>query len=837
MNNTINPTMNTTGKRAELVRFLKVNIPITVVLFLTLLLLVFVGFGEAKRTYLKFQMEKMFTQAEIIHNSMEAFLQTSIPLTQFSGFPSQSRGLLESDPALEYVSLYNAKRELIFLGVRKGQDPDALRADVEKRTFTPMKADADAARIKVFSSGESYRVELALNNKFGVAGYVVVESSASEIFKKLDASYNRVFLSILALAVLFIAAVALFEVFGMSLKRRTTWLKVAFVTCFTLMSLVIGFTVFDIYSEGALAKTRAFSDAMAQRLSALVELGIDFDQIEGLDEAFGDYQKQNPDINSIALTENGVNLIHTKRQDVGKTYAPPAGSYEYVAQLQGNDGAMREFRVAVTMPVDIVTDKIMSSAKNFITLFIACGLIAVLFLDMGAEFINVQPAQATGDGPQSDSAIFGRTLSLIKPAYFLIVFVNALAVPFLPQVVEIFASKSASAIASVSLPFTIYYAVFALALIPAGQYAERGNLKTLMAIGFICEMVGMSLVAASQGFWLLTLGRVFSGLGQGAFLIGLQSYILSVTPDNKRTQGAAVKVIARNAGLIAGSAIGALLFAFMDFRKVFMIASLLSMGAMFYLWFLVPAATVEGSKRELAAQPKKARGVGRMLRNVLYALKDMEFLKTLGFIGLVGKMAITGVVMFAVPLILSRIEFASEDIGQALMLFYIASIVMAKFSSELVDRSGKTRTVLFISALLAGGGMLLFGLLSASPLSGNTTSSVLSGLNEMGIALRQAVGSADRVLLVLCLVIVGLSNGLSTAPLQTHISKTHAALEHGDKSMTATYTFLERIGHMAGPAFVGQIMIMMGQSTLAISVFGIITLVAGFLFIASSKGA
>ena len=142
-------------------------------------------------------------------------------------------------------------------------------------------------------------------------------------------------------------------------------------------------------------------------------------------------------------------------------------------------------------------------------------------------------------------------------------FVNALSVSFLPQLVSDFAQRSDISWASASLPFTLFYLMFAAVLIPAGNYAERGDLKRLMAAGFIAEVVGLSLVAATayswtdiyavfgmhgdswlsglsiqedaSDYWLLVLGRSASGVGQGLFLIGLQSYILSVTPKNKRT--------------------------------------------------------------------------------------------------------------------------------------------------------------------------------------------------------------------------------------------------------------------------------------------------------------
>ena len=82
------------------------------------------------------------------------------------------------------------------------------------------------------------------------------------------------------------------------------------------------------------------------------------------------------------------------------------------------------------------------------------------------------------------------------------------------------ARSSDSVISSASLPFTIYYAAFALVLVPAGYLARGNRLKPLMAAGFMLEALGSLLVAVTQDLVTLTVGRALSGAGQGIFLIG-----------------------------------------------------------------------------------------------------------------------------------------------------------------------------------------------------------------------------------------------------------------------------------------------------------------------------
>ena len=53
-------------------------IPFIAVWLLTLMLLIYIGYGEAGRTYSKFQVEKLVTQGEIVQISLAAYLQAGL---------------------------------------------------------------------------------------------------------------------------------------------------------------------------------------------------------------------------------------------------------------------------------------------------------------------------------------------------------------------------------------------------------------------------------------------------------------------------------------------------------------------------------------------------------------------------------------------------------------------------------------------------------------------------------------------------------------------------------------------------------------------------------------
>ncbi|MDH3472571.1 MAG: hypothetical protein OEM59_02670, partial [Rhodospirillales bacterium] len=53
----------------------------------------------------------------------------------------------------------------------------------------------------------------------------------------------------------------------------------------------------------------------------------------------------------------------------------------------------------------------------------------------------------------------------------------------------------------------------------------------------------------------------------------------------------------------------------------------------------------------------------------------------------------------------------------------------------------------------------------------------------------------------------------------------------GASSLTATYRFLERLGHIAGPIIIAQLFLFWGQSALLLSWIGVAVLLCAILFL------
>ena len=94
--------------------------------------------------------------------------------------------------------------------------------------------------------------------------------------------------------------------------------------------------------------------------------------------------------------------------------------------------------------------------------------------------------------------------------------------------------------------------------------------------------------------------------------------------------------------------------------------------------------------------------------------------------------------------------------------------------------------------------------------------------------------STATVVLIIGVAIVGMAHGFINAPVVTHVADSELATEVGASSLTATYRFLERLGHIAGPIIIAQLFVLWGQNALLLCWIGAAILLCGILFLLPS---
>ena len=80
----------------------------------SILLLLYVAFGEARRTYGQFQAEKLAGEAELVQGAIESYLRSGLPMRHFTGFGNLFDAILSTDDTVQDISINDSNGELVF---------------------------------------------------------------------------------------------------------------------------------------------------------------------------------------------------------------------------------------------------------------------------------------------------------------------------------------------------------------------------------------------------------------------------------------------------------------------------------------------------------------------------------------------------------------------------------------------------------------------------------------------------------------------------------------------------------------------------------------------------
>lgn len=773
----------------SVLRRLGESVTMLVVAAASLALLLYVGFGDGKRTFEQIQIEKLTAQGLYVQNSLEKFVRDGLPLKQYAGFSTLAAPIVEGED-VDAVVVYDQTGKQLFMALDKAATsvPDSPPASVVN----------PGDDIKVFIGKDIYKILLPLRSRFETVGSVVIFAPAKQIALRIENTFLPLVYVVLALSVGFALIVVFCKPFLHSV--RLPWLQILYGGVFLIMAGFVVSSLVTLYFDGLQSKARATAFTLSQRLMDIVEFKLDFKGIEGIDRAFRENRKANPEISEAAVLVDGAVEIATNSKIVGNRWATDSDVFEYKLNLSRAAQPVAT-ELAVTVPVRVVWERVGRSVKNFAALFIAAAFLSALFLQVAASLQQRSATSAEGTSPSSNDV----WLVLIKPVYFLGVFLDSLIYSFLPKYMQEAAAASGLSVGFASAPFTAYYLCFALSLIPSGTFCERRGPKTIILLGLLIAAGSVFCLALPLGLWEMTALRGIAGIGQGMLVIGVQSYILTYVSPEKKTQGMAIIVFGFQGGLISGMALGSLFVAFLGPNGVYAIAGGVGAAILAYSACLLPS-----SPRKTTVSTLK-ESVQRLKNDLSKVVTDLSFLQTLLCIGAPAKAILTGVITFALPLVLGQLGYRPEDIGQIVMLYGLGVVASSGYVSRWVDRTKNTERMLFIGAVLSGGGLATIGLINSPLLSGNWFATAL---------------------LIVAVATVGVAHGFINAPVVTHVGQSDLAKRIGAVPVSTAYRFLERGGHVAGPLLLSQLFLLFGQGPSVISGFGVVVAILGVAFVA-----
>ncbi len=774
-----------------------------VIMALSLSLLAYVGYGEASRSYPKLEIERLSAQGEVIKNAIDPFLETGLPIEDYPGFATLTQPLLESDSTIGAIVMTDAKSKVIDLNARNQAEGQAATESI----FEASSLQEKGSRFRVLENQTSYRVAIDLRNKFEKVGELSLTMPRAVLQAHID-SYFRTIVLPGGIGFLILFGLVAFAITHRDPEKIKSRLVVAYGSIFFLMAVVVVVALVNIYSDGIRDKTKALSNSLSQRLQVALQLGLQLDDFTQLDVMFSDYKELYPDLSYVALTDGDKVLIHTERAREGRGWEPYANHYEYAAPLATAAG-VTTLTVRAGIPQSIILERLFRSAKNFFVLFIASSLLAMMFLDLLNTFVAMP--HGTRSTPQ-ERRIF--ETNLVQPFLFIGMFVEALSNSFMPQHLQRVAAATGMDSSIVSLQFTVYFVALAFSLLPVGRLVEDGKMRPVLITAVVLELTSLAMMATVTNPYAIFVARMFAGAAHGILATGAQAYLMMVAQKGKQTHGASRFLFLYQGGVVAGTAMGALLAAYMGFSGVFTLAAVLATFVVIYGVVLLPNVREdeEPSVAGVAANPRPA-----FMPSLREAIRDFSFTNAVFFVGVPAKAISTGVISFGLPLLLARQAYAQEDIGQIIMFYPIGLLIMSAYLPHFLHRFGAPRNALVVGTLAGGIGVAFIGV--------------------MGWGTSEAAGLAGLVPIILVVgsLLIGLAHGLINAPIVAYVVTSRTGVDLGRNGINSIYRFLERIGHMTGPLIVGQLLFFSQQNASSITWLSGPVILLGVLFYLSTR--
>lgn len=393
-------------------------------------------------------------------------------------------------------------------------------------------------------------------------------------------------------------------------------------------------------------------------------------------------------------------------------------------------------------------------------------------------------------------------IELLRPWVFLKLFATSITIVFLSRYmleVTLFSHMPASVAGWL---YALYQIVFILMLIPGGYLVEVKCLKFLLILTTAAEAIIYLLLAFASHFWHILILQILFGISVPLCSATVYAYIFKLSFKRNRGQALALYSNTLKGAAIVGIFTGGMLLPHLGMRHMFIISSILDLLAVIYAVVLIPK--VKRSKNFV-----KVRNItlGKIdfkyvLKTIPMALKNINFLKIIFFVGLPLGIMEEGVILFSMPIILPHYHIAPEAIGKLLVLFSLGFFLTNKYISKKADKNQNETKFLAIG---------LLGL----------TCSIF-----MIAGLTWSIGA-----IIIALILLGVFRGFIFSPAISYVSKSPITESLGKNVPTAIYNLFETFGRIIGPIVLMELLVWSNYTAGAFIVLGVVFAVFTLLFV------
>lgn len=271
-----------------------------------------------------------------------------------------------------------------------------------------------------------------------------------------------------------------------------------------------------------------------------------------------------------------------------------------------------------------------------------------------------------------------------------------------------------------------------------GRLSDRYGRRPVLIFSQVGTAISFVIMAFSNGFGMLLLGRMLDGASGGNILVA-QAYVADVTKPENRARGMGLIGAAFGVGFVLGPLLGGLLLSLpvapeWKFRIPFLLAAAFSTAAWLLAWFRLPE-----SLPAVLAERQHARVVS--WKGVFETLHD----RRIGGLVLVGALTVTAWAALEGTFTLFLGKRLNWETGKAAYAFallgFVSALIQGGLIRRLVPRFGEAKLALAGLAIVAVGYAVMAGVSGVSTL---IVAIILCGVGQ-GLASPSIQGLLSRV--------------------------------------------------------------------------------------------
>ncbi|MBN1409282.1 MAG: MFS transporter [Spirochaetales bacterium] len=663
--------------------------------------------------------------ARELKRQVETSVNYGKPLNLFSGMDSIFKDIKAKDKDIKNLYVTLPDRAVLY-----STDPQAAGMQLGTDSFPSYRSSPppeDLYKTDVTAYKHSIFISLPVYyNDQKLTGMVWLEFDARIITRRIQTVImeNLVYFVPILLGAFLVTIGLLMAISGFRRKKAETAkggrpsILVSAVIIFVLILAQAGYAYFNnqyfqkTYVGLFDQNIESLSEVIRDDFNYVLGFGIPLKRMKKAEVILGEHLKNAPEARKICLVDTEGNALYSAERLADnelKVHSVMSGMQNEKVPITGTElRRLVPIRPGGGPPIAYLVTYINEELINrqLYDILLDALTIIIVSLITSLELVRLLTLVASGKSSETETeeAVQGRNLKVIRVTAFLFFFAAFIPLSFLPpyieQVLKIHPVSlfNLSAETMISLPISAYLAGITIAVLIVGFLSRIVTIRSIYVASCILYILGSLFTAFSPDIYYLIIVRFVAGLGYGGIMMNSTALILRSTSDKNRSTGFGSWVAGCATATISAIAIGGVIVNRLGFTVAIVLSAVFAFILLLFIFFYV-----RPEKRTAPLQP-----VARFrFRDIFILFRNKTLVANLLFSSIPFSLAYIGLFQYIFPLYMNGEGISRSDIGRILTVYGLISL-LTPLISRIADKYKNEKYLIITGNLITGIALVCF---------------------------------------------------------------------------------------------------------------------------------